>query len=179
MAHLGLGPLAMRRDANAKLTAGDDETERLALSEVEQWKARAPAGGCASSVMVKHWTYFQLHINPYLPQPTWPAGCSLTCSSRSSPRTASQLRTPQKMAYIEAILREPQIFQSFQKRFQYLESSGAVLARSTRHRFGKSRIPKNLSQNRSRIARNPLKIAQNCSYPLKIAQNCSHTLKIA
>ena len=60
---------AMRRDANAKLAAGDDETERQALSELEQWKARAPAGGCASSVMVKHWTYFQLHINPYLPQP--------------------------------------------------------------------------------------------------------------
>ena len=42
---------AMRRDANAKLTAGDDETERLALSELEQWKARAPAGGCASSIL--------------------------------------------------------------------------------------------------------------------------------
>ena len=75
------------------------------------------------------------------------------------------------MAYIEAILREPQIFQSFQKRFQYLESSGAFLARSTRPRFGKSRIPKKISQNRSKIARNPLKIAQNRSHPLKIAWN--------
>ena len=79
------------------------------------------------------------------------------------------------MAYIEAILREPQIFQSFQKRFQYLESSGAILARSTRHRFGKSRIPKKLSQNRSKSAQNCSKLltsAQNCSKSLTSAQNC-------
>ena len=85
------------------------------------------------------------------------------------------LRTPEKMAYIEAILREPQIFQSFQKRFQYLESSGAILARSTRHRFGKSRIPKKLSQNRSKSAQNCSKLltsAQNCSKSLTSAQNC-------
>ena len=89
--------------------------------------------------------------------------------------TAPPIRTPQKMAYIEAILREPQIFQSFQKRFQYLESSGAILARSTRHRFGKSRIPKKLSQNRSKSAQNCSKLltsAQNCSKSLTSAQNC-------
>ena len=86
-----------------------------------------------------------------------------------------RLRTPHRMAYIEAILREPQIFQSFQKRFQYLESSGAILARSTRHRFGKSRIPKKLSQNRSKSAQNCSKLltsAQNCSKSLTSAQNC-------
>ena len=89
--------------------------------------------------------------------------------------SAVAIRTPKKMAYIEAILREPQIFQSFQKRFQYLESSGAILARSTRHRFGKSRIPKKLSQNRSKSAQNCSKLltsAQNCSKSLTSAQNC-------
>ena len=60
---------AMRASANAELAAGDDETERLALSELEGWKARAPPGGCSSGDMVKHWNYFQLHINPYLAQP--------------------------------------------------------------------------------------------------------------
>ena len=97
-------------------------------------------------------------------------------SHSSSPHTTERrLRTPKKMAYIEAILREPQIFQSFQKRFQYLESSGAILARSTRHRFGKSRIPKKLSQNRSKSAQNCSKLltsAQNCSKSLTSAQNC-------
>ena len=102
---------------------------------------------------------------------------SALCDPWRSLRSSSQpkLRTPQKMAYIEAILREPQIFQSFQKRFQYLESSGAILARSTRHRFGKSRIPKKLSQNRSKSAQNCSKLltsAQNCSKSLTSAQNC-------
>ena len=59
----------MRTKAKAELAAGDDETEKRAVAELDAWKARVPPGGCASKDMVKHWTHWQLYINPYVAVP--------------------------------------------------------------------------------------------------------------
>ena len=41
----------MRTKAKAELAAGDDETEKRAVAELDAWKARVPPGGCASKDM--------------------------------------------------------------------------------------------------------------------------------